>query len=457
MVGACGKKLVRSGARTRRSPILIGAAALVAAAVGGGAPTRLAAQVGAIGGDSAGSLQAPPVETGRRSPFVPGRAEDALPIGDWLIFPTAFTGLAYDSNINQASSGAKSALGLRLVPSMLAVNDSGLSKTTIYGMADARFYTDSPTGGNANATAARAGAIEFYQPAADWTINAQADYTRQQDLFSTFGVDHSVITLNPTGIGLAPTVNPSVYNQFTGVAAVQKNFARSFAVLGGSVVDQIYDTPAGAPSPNGVVYTGTGRGGIWITPSIYGFVQGSFDSRNYATSALSSTGYRAVGGLGSDRIGLVSGEVYAGYQTENYNSGGLSASSSSVFGLRGFYYPLPELTLSLAGDRTLGVSLLAPTATSPAGSSTVVSSVLGEANYTLAPEWTASARAGYIHTDYAGGGRSDNAWTLGPTLTYSVWKNFGVTVDFQHLQLDSNVRGQSFSREVLTLGLSYRY
>lgn len=444
-----------------RRAAVVGAGAIMLTGLSqyAGAQLGQLAQLGSFGGSGGVSLQAPPVATGRASPFEPpGRAQGALPIGDWLLYPTAFAGIVYDTNINQSSTNETSGFGLRLVPSILAEYLNGISKTTLYGMADGRIYTNQRISNSANATSARVGAIEYFQPAPDWTLNGQVDYTRQQSLFSTFGIDQSVTTPNPTGVGLAPSANPLAYHQFTGTASVQKSFAQAFAIFGGSVLHQLYDdTPAGAPSPNGTVYTGTARGGYWITPAFYGYVEGSLDRRDYDSSALSSSGYRVVGGLGSDQIGLFRGEIYGGYQAEDFESAAIGTAGSAVFGGRIYYYPVPELTLSLAADRTIGASLLAATPTSPAGVSTEVTSALFKADYSIAPEWTATARAGYIHTDFLGAGRRDDAWTIGPTITYSVWQNFGISFDYQHLELRSNAVGQGFSRDVATLGLTYKY
>jgi uncharacterized protein (PEP-CTERM system associated) len=87
----------------------------------------------------------------------------------------------------------------------------------------------------------------------------------------------------------------------------------------------------------------------------------------------------------------------------------------------------------------------------------VVTTVLGAANYKLAPEWQASGRAGYINTDYINTIRRDNAWTVGATISYSVWQNFGLTLDYQYLNLNSNVPLQSFTRSVVTVGIRYQY
>jgi hypothetical protein len=419
------------------------------------------AQVGAANGDI--PIQAPPVATGREDAFQKpdSTTQDAMIVGDWLLYPSAFAGVSYDSNVNQTSSGAPggaSSAGLRVSPNLRAETQNGLSKTTVYGTADGRFYfNDIPGGGNI--ISAHAGALEIYSPLPDVTINGQADYTRQRDLFSSLGTDQTLVSLNPTGIGLSPSANPETYNQFSGTASVQKNFARSFITLGGSIVDLDYETTTGgaAPSPNGVTYSGDLKGGYWISPALYTYLEGSLDSRDYATATLSSSGYRAIAGLGTDQIGLVKGELFGGYQSEAYRSSAIGTVGGPVYGLAGHYYPLPELTLNLGINESLGASLLAATPTSPAGSASKVDTYLATANYTLSQQWAASTRAGYIHTNYVGTGRRDDAWTMGGTITYNWLRNVGLTLDYQHYDMTSNAPLQGFTRDVVTLGATWRY
>jgi hypothetical protein len=82
---------------------------------------------------------------------------------------------------------------------------------------------------------------------------------------------------------------------------------------------------------------------------------------------------------------------------------------------------------------------------------------LGQATYAPMQEWSASGRFGFIHTDYVSTPRNDDAWTVGATFNYSVWRNFGVTLDYQHIDLASNVPLQGFTRDVVTVGLTYKY
>lgn len=416
------------------------------------------AQVGAIGGFGAPAFEPPPVATGRPDMFInPGNTDEALIAGNWLVYPSAFIGGVYDSNVRQTHDSVSSG-GIRLTPSLLAETTTDLTKTTVYGVADGRIYFGNSTD-SSDTVDVNSGVIEIYQPLPDLIFTGQGDYTRQKDLFSTLGNTHNVQNLNPTGIGLSPVPDPKAYNQLTAAGAVQKNFADAFTIASGSIVGQLYDrnTSVTNQSPNNVTYTGTLRGGMWLTPALYGYLEGSGDSRDETVSGLSSSGYRVVGGLGTDQIGLVRGEIYGGYQAESYSSSSLGTIRTPAFGVRGYYYPLPELTFNVSLDQELGASLLTGTPLLAAGTATRVTTAIATGEYKISPLWSAAGRGGYIHTSFVDSPRRDDAWTLGGTITYQLLRNLGLTADYQHVQLSSNAFGQSFSRDVVSLGMTVKY
>jgi hypothetical protein len=72
-------------------------------------------------------------------------------------------------------------------------------------------------------------------------------------------------------------------------------------------------------------------------------------------------------------------------------------------------------------------------------------------------QWSANGRAGYITTDYIGSPRRDDSWTLGGTVTYNLLNKLGLTFDYQHIELSSNVPASGFTRDVVALGATWRY
>jgi len=446
---------VRSSRHRRQGKGRALAAALCAIGCGLAFPSVPRAQLNSLQGPIGVSLVPPPVFTERGNPFArPGLSEPQTVL-DWLVYPSAFAGLSFDSNPQQASAGSASSVGLRLVPSLLAQRQDGIHNTTIYGVVDS---STSFNRSNADVFSAQTGLTETYLPMPELVVTGQGDFTRQQSAFSNLVTANSLTTLNPTGVGLSPTNGSATYNQFSGAASVQKNFGETFVILGGSAVDLAYDRGSGAAaaaSPNGATYTGRGRVGTSLMPDLYGYVEGALDTRDFG--ALSSSGYRVVSGLGSDGIGLFRGEVFGGYQSESYRSAAIGTVSGLLLGGGVSYYPLPEFAISAGLNEVMGASSLVSTTNSAAGTATRVTSLLGQASYALAREWAASARGGYIHTDYVGSVRRDDALTIGTTFTYTIWRTLGLTFDYQHTELNSNVALQGFSRDMVTIGATYRY
>jgi hypothetical protein len=419
-------------------------------------------QVAFAGARGGQLIQPPPVATGRPNLFEPpGRGDEGLPIGNWLVFPSTTAGVVFATNPNNSPTGGRASPGLMLRSNTFAQTDDGIRKTILYSISDAQFYLNQGgnSGSSLNNINSHTGLIEAYRPISDLMITAQADFTRQMDYFSSLGVTNNLSTLNPTGVGVAPSSNSLPYNQLSGSASVQTNFLNAFAIVSGSIVDLTYDRSSTitATSPNGVTFTGTGRLGLWVVPDLYTYLETRIDKRDYATAALSSSGFRSVAGLGSDQMGLFRGELYAGYQAENYTSAAVGSTAGPVFGGTGSYFPLPELTMSASVDQSIGASSLAASPTSPVGTSTKVATLLGQTRYAFAPEWSVVGRGGLALTTYGGSNRRDTAWTVGMSVLYSVWQNFGLNLDIQRTALTSTVPQAGSTNNVVSLSLSYVY
>src|SRR5204862_6858846 len=120
-----------------------------------------------------------------------------------------------------------------------------------------------------------------------------------------------------------------------------------------------YDnTGIGPQSPDGAVHTLTARGGRWVVPFLYAFAEASIDQRRYAIDTLNSHGYRTLGGIGSEQIGLFRGEIYGGYQSQQYDLAGLGSVGAGVIGGRLEYSPARAVTLRAAVDSWLGAGVL---------------------------------------------------------------------------------------------------
>src|SRR6185369_7295969 len=181
------------------------------------------------------------------------------------------------------------------VPNLTALYNTPFQQTSLYGVADARFF-DSKT------VAASTGISHSYEPTKDIILNVQGNYTRQTDVFnSALNFNNGAIgpTTSPTSsaplfinpFGTTPGVNPVAYNQFTGAGYATKKFGaddRAFVTVSCSAYYIAYDhgDNLGVTDPflgvnnpfqtsrDGANYQVGGRLGYHVAPSIYVFADG---------------------------------------------------------------------------------------------------------------------------------------------------------------------------------------
>lgn len=383
-----------------------------------------------------------------------------LAVGGWLFSPTLFAGAIYNTNVNQTQTNKVSSWGERVVPGFTANVDNGIYQTNIYGIADLQNYNASGID-HRTTVDAKAGITQLYMPLPDLTVRGNFDFTRQADVFGSSAFTNTNTTLSPTSaarvapVTVSPQVNPDRYNQFSGAVGVDKRFDRAFfGVTGNVVATKFDDNPGFATSRDGTVYTLGSRVGFDLTPQIYTFVDSQVDWQRYTDSARNSNGYRVTGGLGTSAPGIWQGEVYGGYQAEKNDIVGTY--DSGVFGVSIGYSPTRMWDLKASLDETLGASSIATGGTS--GLATRVTTALFNVGYNGLPRgWGANARFGYIRTGFVNVSRTDNGWLAGANVTYEVWRNLGLTLDYQYKSVNSDVDGQSFDQHVVSLGASYKY
>ena len=86
----------------------------------------------------------------------------------------------------------------------------------------------------------------------------------------------------------------------------------------------------------------------------------------------------------------------------------------------------------------------------------MTTSLLSLAYNGLPKGWGANARFGYVQTDFINLARKDNGWLAGANLSYEVWRNLGLTLDYQYKAVTSNL-GPTFNQSVVSAGVSYKY
>ncbi len=428
-----------------------------------------AGSLGALGSDSATAIN-PAVSNGFGStsnPFGGGGGASAptspgqgLPVGGWLLYPSLLVGGVFNDNVFLTQTHQTSAWGVEFRPSLVAILNEGIHKTTIYGNLDAQFYNTASQGNTFNGSL---GFVHIYEAQRDLIFRVGADVSR----FTAINNSGQVFIPGQPLLSALTNVSPQQYNQYTFTAGVSKTFNRFFVDLTGSVVGIDYANTTntlGINTPqnyqNGTTYGLTARAGYWFSPVFYAYLQPTISSNHYNTSRFDSNGYRIVAGIGSDRISLFKGEIYAGVQGQNYSNSLFGYSfgdvTGGVFGGQISWFPTPAITVGLHVDQTLGASIN-PSIGSPLGSPTRNTTVSLTGNYALSQTWSASAHVDYAYIDYVVGPRRDDIWAVGAALNYKFYENLGIALEYKYTRLSSNVPLGSYSQNLVTIGATYKY
>jgi hypothetical protein len=288
----------------------------------------------------------------------------------------------------------------------------------------------------------------------------------ERDLVFTLSGDASrqTDTVDSGQIVGGSTILPLQYWQYQTSASLIKSFNQLFVGAGGAFVDQKFDNArqtAGGSIPQFYrdldAATVTGRLGYYLGPTIYSYAETSGNQQIFYNDSLySSRGYRVVGGLGSDRLSLFKGEIYGGYQRQIYSASLGGAQGGATFGGKLSWLPTEFLTLTASLGQSLSTSVVSSLTPTSASATKTTSADLTVA-YALAQTWSASAHLNFANAVYIGGSRVDNDWSAGLTFSRRIWEDLSATADYQLTRVDSNFVNASFTQNIFSLGVTYKY
>ena len=375
-----------------------------------------------------------------------------ISVSDWLFYPEFMAAGVYNDNLTLAQSGRIGALGARLQPDVSAIRDSGISKTIIYGSADAQLYPGQPRDDTYDG---RLAISQSWEVKPDLIVKGGVEYDRLSYLTG------GGLIVAPSGVA-TNLAAPQQYQQLQSSAAVQKSLGRYF--LGASIneTQTNYDslsTSQGSISQSyrdSSVFTLTERGGYWISPMLYGYAETAENWRQYVNDPFTSHGYRVVAGLGSDRIGLFRGEVYGGYQAQYYAASPIGAVVSPVLGGKLYWYPTRAVTLSGLFGKSFSDSSN-PTPTNPQGDPAQITSAQLSANYQLDRRWSAQGSAQFDVSQYFGVDRIDRTWTTKLGVNREIARDLNINLDYTNVQVYSSAAGSSYSNNIVSLGALYKF
>jgi hypothetical protein len=394
----------------------------------------------------------------------PQSTQGALPIADWLLYGGLGWGAACGVNLNQSPTNQQQACGPQFTPSVVAEHNTGIQRTLLYGVGDIRWY---PTLNQVQVVDTKAGVVHVWEIERDLIFRVQAQGMENQN-YSGFAAN-----LLPTN---AFVTSPVKYTQGYASTSIQKEFGSFFAAIGGSTTGTAYQNIQDSfgntideTFQNGTVSTLNGRFGYHLSAVLYTYIESAGNWQRYNESLLNSEGYRVVAGVGTGRISLFNGELYAGYATQRFEDPLAGTTTVPVFGGRVSWFPTRFLTFTFNADRAFGTSDfnphglgLVPVPITPVpgqlpGSVTTTTTARLSGNWNFSDKLAFTASVGDQEQDYLASSRRDNLVALTAGVTYQIWKGLGVSATYTHGQLFSNFPGASFTTDFISFGGSSHF
>jgi hypothetical protein len=389
----------------------------------------------------------------------PQSTEGAFQVLDWLLYGGIGVGAGCGFNLNQSPTNQIKACGPQFTPSLVAEHNTGIQRTLLYGVGDIRWY---PSINEVQVVDTTAGLVHVWEIQRDLIYRVQVQGMENQTYSGVAG------NLLPTNVFLT---TPLKYTQGYISSSIQRNFGSFFAAVGGSLTATAYQDiqdnlgrTIDEHFQNGTVGTINGRFGYHISPIIYTFVEPSVNSQEYVDSRLNSEGYRITAGIGSGRISLFNGEIYGGFAHQRFEDPAAGSRSEPVFGGRLSWYTTRFLTFTFAADRTFGTSDFSRPSTGPITTPGLLpGSPTNKTTESLTANWDFNRYFGFSagirnqQQDYLDSSRRDDLLMLTAGVTVKVWRNLGITINYNHAHLFSNLAGASFSSDFFSVGGNTRF
>ncbi|HYD30376.1 MAG TPA: outer membrane beta-barrel protein [Azospirillaceae bacterium] len=367
-----------------------------------------------------------------------------LRAGSFLIFPRIEAGVDYNDNVFATENNTEEDFIYVIAPSVNVRSDFSRHALGLTAAADIGRFQDFSS--------------ENYS---DWSLvgTGRLDITRDSALSVDLREirDHEGRT-DPDAAGVRG--EPVEYYLTGGGATYQQRFGRFSASIGGGARSYDYeDVDLGGglvldeDNRDRTEFDTVLRVGYLIRPGYEAFVRGRYltvDRESDPTGVnRDSDGYEISAGTRFDLTNLLTGEVFAGYLTRDYEDDRLEDFSGLGFGASLDWSFTQLTTVHFTANREIREAGVVATG---GGASSYVRSVLGvSVDHELLRNLILSANAAYQWDEFEGIDRTDNYYTLGFGGTYRLNRNFYLKAGYSWDKRNSDVPGLDYTNNIISL------
>jgi len=321
--------------------------------------------------------------------------------GSFVFLPRLEVGETYDSNVFLTENNTQSDWVFVARPSLDVRSDFSSHALNFSASADAGRYHEFSS---ENYTDYRVGAGGRFDVARETAVSGDVFHRRLHEGRN-----------DPDG-PIGTVGEPIVYNLSGGEVALAQGFNRIRTRL--SAQAGYYDFESQANDRDRWEYGTSLRVGYDLGTGYQPFVQGTYAWTNYENAARDADGWELVAGTTFDLTGLITGEVYAGYMTRQYDNAALRDFSGLALGGQVNWAVTQLTTLSARASRHVRETGTG-SALGGASSYTRTIGALG-VDHELLRNLLLNGRLQWRQDDFRGIDRTDNVYTAGVGATYLI-------------------------------------
>jgi hypothetical protein len=247
---------------------------------------------------------------------------------------------------------------------------------------------------------------------------------------------------------------PTEFDDYTAGAGLSHDFGRFNAAVNGSYQRLSFINNNESDRDRDIMEAAL-RLGYRISPQYQAFVSGSYNVREYDTLEggldRDSDGYGLVAGLDLDLGGLVFGDFFVGYRSQEYDDPTLS----SLDGVGGG----ADITWNVTPLTTIVFSVLSDLreTTSTGASGRLVSTGGLTVDHELLRNLLLAGNLSLTRDDYEGINRTDWVYRAGFGANYMLNRNLYLGADYDFRKRDADSGGSDFTENVVLVRLQVQY
>lgn len=360
--------------------------------------------------------------------------------GGFLIFPKIELGTTYDDNVFASDTNEEGDFLFQVLPSVAVRSDFNRHQLRFGAGADIGRYADNTSENYVDYFVTGGGRFDITGESAVSLDLAHRKLHDDRGDPDTPDAASEPVEFTRSGAELEYTQRFNRFLTSFSVGAENEDYD-DVASIGGTILDQ--------DDRDNWAYSVSGQVGYDLSPGYRPFVRLTYVRTEYDEGVLppDSDGYEAVVGTTIDLTSLLTGEVFAGYLSRDYDEDVYGDFTGAAYGLS-LDYAVTQLT-TISGDVSRGIEEGFGTTPNPRDRSTFQIGV----DHELLRNVILSARAEYRIDDYQETDREEDFYLFQAGATYTLNRNFYLRGTYTFSRRDSNQAGDDYDRNLIALRL----